>query len=1247
MPKEKTRQTSDNRRFAAFFILVVFLASALPSLLFARKVLAADPLPETNSKVYHDNEYFELYHTVNGQAVSKKLEYLFAETITPGVTRPVYCVMAGAPTPETGSITPAAMNDPGAAELLGRIQYIIEIGTPSFAIPDTVNGYPHIHYYVRQLLIWHLVYLYQGSLGASAQSYFQGIDLNTFIDGEGSGTTAKTILAEAKRLWAAYDGVGRPSMKGGYTPNYRAEFRSVTGLSFDWAKKKYKATFSITIRETKTGETGGAFRFSNISGGKVYIKGADGNYSTQVTTSGVYASGSSFLIEGSFNEMIPGSGGRTFGVQAMTVSNSGNELPQQMYGYFFDPSLTASGKTKQTYVGWYQSTQKTFEGSETNWTNPLVATDLTKVSVFEDITVPEAGAGFQIYSADYGSFESAKVDGLAFDCVSDTRGKIVERTTGKALELPSGTFSVTQTVVPEGTKVMSPNPSYLVVDAKKGTASATFTDQMKAGAFTIDKRIRTGYDNYMNTLFSDLAPEADAVFQVWNTNYSSYESAPPAYRDLLTTDASGKALSKTLPYGDYKVHQIESEATKITYVCADEIVQIRGTAASGTAEKTLQLENSRYELKLRLLKTNKETGEIVPAKGVEFQILDENKNVLFDWDGNDTFVTKEDGTADLEKLGLPVGIYYLSEKKAPAGFVLSDELVKIEVKKDETFVGVGPNGDLKAVPFADEEAEVSLVLLKTGEQLTSAAPKKTGYEDLTGYDFIYSEEPLLGAVFEVYCNEDILGFERDIALMDPAVYPDGSVVIAKDGKTFAPYKCYDKDGDGVKETPLKKDTYLGKFTTDADGKIEITGLSLNAKTASSSFRFVEISAPDGYILDSTPVVFEVTDTRTDTSEKVIRCKKSVSNERAKNKLQFEKLGREYTFDEATSTYIPSEKALPGAVFGIYAEEPILSSSGDVLIEKDELIEVIVSDEKGMLTSDLDYPAEGKYYTREIAAPLGYVLCEDSYSFPIRKKIVNEVSCANLRIVKLASDTELPMKDVEFEILTFDGRLIEKLVTDENGVAVSKNAFPYGETIILREVSTDARYSLAEDKEIVITKCSEKKGEPCEQEVVLFNDLSVLSVEKRSSADGGLLGHCGVSVRDKNGNVLWFRWDQKLNGYVLCEENDPQATQILYTNDVEGSEMFGRFEIRGLPKGDYEIFEVEAPEGYRNDSEVMPVSVEDGEVLGVTRLYDSMKTSERDLILGLGACGIFGVSAIALFSLAFVELKENRRRRKRR
>ena len=145
MTRATRRKMTDTRRFLAFLFLMSFLVSAMPSIWFARAVTAAGPVPETNGKVYHDNEYFELYHRVNGEAASKILEYLFAETTTPGETRPVYCVMAGAPTPETGSIVPAAMEDPAAASLLGKIQYIIDMDTSAFELPDTVNSHPHIH----------------------------------------------------------------------------------------------------------------------------------------------------------------------------------------------------------------------------------------------------------------------------------------------------------------------------------------------------------------------------------------------------------------------------------------------------------------------------------------------------------------------------------------------------------------------------------------------------------------------------------------------------------------------------------------------------------------------------------------------------------------------------------------------------------------------------------------------------------------------------------------------------------------------------------------------------------------------------------------------------------------------------------------------------------------------------------------------------------------------------------------------
>ncbi len=1345
MSREKTRKRTGNRQFLAFLLMVAFLVSVLPSVWFARVVMAAEPIPETGNKVYHDNEYFELYHTVGGEVKEKKLEYLFAETIEPGTTRPVYCVMAGAPTPETGSVVPSAMNDPAAAALLGKIQCIIDMGSDRFEVPDTINGHPHIHYYVRQILIWHLVWLYQGNLGTEAQSYFKGIDINSFIDGAGSGPTAEKILAEAKRLWTVYDREGRPSLAGAYTPEYRAEIGNMSGPVFDKTTGKYRAYFTVTVRETHKGTTGGTFRFTEISGGRLNLRGSDGQYNIWTTTNAVLPSGSAFCVEGTWKEMEAVSSGKALKVQVKTVSNSGNENPQRMYGYFFDSSLTASGKTKQTYVGWHESSSKAYSGTGAGWTVQADYVELTKTSVFGELTIPEKGAAFEIHRSDYESFAKARADGFGFYGLSLSDGRIFDRETGKLLFLPFGTYTIRQLSTPEGTKMMSPNPATFTVDAKSSGKSATFKDEMKAGSFAIEKRIETGYDTYRGTSFSDLAAEEGAVFQVWNTNYSSYEQAPDYYRDLLTTDRQGHAESKILPYGEYRVHQIESEATKYTYVCDDETVQIRGTVEDGSKPETvLELRNRRYELKIQIRKVREDTGEIIPAAGVEFQILDDAGNLLTDWDGKDTFTTGADGTCNLEKLGLPTGTYFIRERKAPAGFVLSEEPVKIEVKKDESFIGVGPDGDMKAVPFADQEVSVTLELLKTGERLTAVDKTDTGYNGLAGYSFIYTQQALKEAEFELYCYEDVLGSSRDISLMDPEKYPEGTVVIAKDGKTFAPYKMFDTDGDGKKETPLKKGTLLGTYTTGADGRIRVEDLSLDAGSGSAKYAFVEVFAPAGFVRSGSPVVFEVKDDRKDQTLRVIRKSKSVNNERKKVELNLTKVGRDYAFDEAAGGYVPSETNLAGAVFGIYAGAPILSASGEVLVQKDALIEVVISGENGRIKAEGDYPSGGAFYAKELAAPEGYVLTADSYAFPVRETVVNERSRAFLKIEKTASDTGLPMKGVTFSLFTEDGQFLEELVTDENGTAVTSSEYPLGEKLILRETKTIEGYALLQDRIITICKMQESPGEkviqtesvvnyrlsevrvekicgdgtslPMDgvtfelwkkgdegktdvllaeektdtdgrisfflgegeyylvetdvgrwtnfrvmeealsfscgkegkvQHFVVTDELTKAVTEKRSAGNGDLLGNCGISVRNGSGKILSFLWSEEKQGYVLCADGTEGATQVLYTGNETGTPGFGKVAVFGLSAGDYEIFEVEAPEGYRNDSEVMPVKVSNGSVLGVTRLYDTMKTSETDRILGFGACGICGISTVALLSIGYIELRSKYRRKRRK
>lgn len=52
-------------------------------------------------------------------------------------------------------------------------------------------------------------------------------------------------------------------------------------------------------------------------------------------------------------------------------------------------------------------------------------------------------------------------------------------------------------------------------------------------------------------------PEEGAVFEIYLASAGSYDEAKESERDLLVTDADGIAISKDLPYGSYRVHQVE------------------------------------------------------------------------------------------------------------------------------------------------------------------------------------------------------------------------------------------------------------------------------------------------------------------------------------------------------------------------------------------------------------------------------------------------------------------------------------------------------------------------------------------------------------------------------------------------------------------------------------------------------------------------------------------------------------------
>ena len=69
-----------------------------------------------------------------------------------------------------------------------------------------------------------------------------------------------------------------------------------------------------------------------------------------------------------------------------------------------------------------------------------------------------------------------------------------------------------------------------------------------------------------NGLAGIVAPENKAQFQIYLASAGSYDKAKATERDILTTDLTGYAKSKKMPYGTYVVHQTDVYKRQVEHV---------------------------------------------------------------------------------------------------------------------------------------------------------------------------------------------------------------------------------------------------------------------------------------------------------------------------------------------------------------------------------------------------------------------------------------------------------------------------------------------------------------------------------------------------------------------------------------------------------------------------------------------------------------------------------------------------------
>lgn len=527
-------------------------------------------------------------------------------------------------------------------------------------------------------------------------------------------------------------------------------------------------------------------------------------------------------------------------------------------------------------------------------------------------------------------------------------------------------------------------------------------------------------------------PEKGAEFQIYLKSSGSFVNADKDERDTIVCDEDGFASTKLLPYGVYTVHQTKGWAGRELITDFDVFIN-----KDGKTYKFL-INNKNFESYLKVVKLDKETGKQIAYEGAAFEIYDsDNHRVTMQYTypqvtSVHTFYTNKEGYL-ITPEKLPYGDYTLKEVQAPYGYVLDDTPVPFSITQENSSTDTGVT--VVKVKARDVAQKGVINITKTGEIFSSVEENKGVYTPK------YSVGNLKGAVFEVYAAEDITTLDGTVR------YEQGTLV-----------DTVTTDDDGVAKS---KELYLGKYTV------------------------IEKTAPNGYVHNGTKYDVELTYAGQNVS--VTSTDISVYNDRQKVSVSLKKImANDKTFGIGNNGEITSVR------FGIYADEDIKASNGDV-IPKDALITFANCDKNGSIVFDCDLPVGFKWYAKEIATDAHYILSDTKYEFDAEyqcqdikvidikinndKAIENNLIYGSVKGLKVDRETQEVIKGATFGLFFANtSELAEKnavltAVTDENGVFVFNN-IPYGEYLI-KELKPADGYLDNEDVFTVIIKDNEQ------------------------------------------------------------------------------------------------------------------------------------------------------------------------------
>ena len=603
--------------------------------------------------------------------------------------------------------------------------------------------------------------------------------------------------------------------------------------------------------------------------------------------------------------------------------------------------------------------------------------------------------------------------------------------------------------------------------------------------------------------------------------------------DTLVTDEKGYACSKELPYGTYLVK--ETKVPHNLYKTDDFTVEV--TENSRTPQRYRILNDAPFKAYIRMVKKDAESGNTICLSGVTFKIrntdTDEYVEQKVGKDKVSEFTTDDSGTITTP-LKLKYGNYQVEEITAPDGYLISEEEFPFVVEKDGAVkVEEDSDGDpVIEVVIEDTPVKGSISITKAGEVLTG-----TEYDTIVdrimsaidqedrSLDFIYEEQNLAGAVFQLIAAEDI----------------------------YTPDHQKDENGKRTLEmingVPASAGAVVATLTTDENGEASMEDLPLG------KYQVVEIEAPKGFVLCEEPFPVELTykDDHTD----VVYGNADFVNERVKTKLSVIKT------DGVT------KNPVEGATYGVFAKEDILDVNGEVAVKADTMVDTAVTTASGQAIFAADLPL-ANYYVKEVESPEGYVMDDtvydvdftykDSLTAVLEKEITVEETPIIVEVSKTDITTGKELKGATLEVIDSDGEVYASWVTD--GRPHQLEAIPAGD-YTLKETASPYGYLIANEVEFTV----EETGEI--QKVAMSDERVKGAVEiyKTDSKTKSPIKGVEFELRNKDGKVLAKLTTDK-KGYAKTDLLD------IGTYDEEGN-----FE-KDIP---YYVVETKAAKGYVLDT----------------------------------------------------------------